>query len=337
MYDLVIIGAGPVGLAAAIQAKRADLSYLILDKGVLCNSIYNFPVHMRFFTTAAELEIGNHPFPSTDVKPTRQQTLDYYRRVTQLEDLNLKQHHAVERIEGEMGNFQVFGTATIKGDLSEFNIQTKVVLVATGYFDNPNGLGGIPGENLDIVKYYYDQPHGYYDHDVVIIGAGNSGAEAALELWRHGARVTIVAKYEDVKPTLKYWVGPDLRNRIKDGSIRAVLSAETKQIRSDGIVVDTPEQKDLFIEADRVFALTGFTPHVHLLRKWGLKLQDDLSVDIDDTFQTNCAGMFVIGSAAYGVHTNTVFIENGREHAIQAVSAIETLITPDGIENASLS
>lgn len=322
MYDVIIIGAGPVGLAAAIQAKRRGLSHLILDKGILCNSIYHYPVHMRFFTTADLLEIGNHPFPSTDVKPTRQQTLDYYRRVTELEDLNVLQHHEVEQIEGEKGNFTVSGLYNRKAETGEFSFSAKFVMIATGYFDNPRGLGGIPGEELDIASTRFDQPHRWFDHDVVIIGAGNSGAEAALELYRHGARVTIVHNHDDVKKTIKYWVRPDIKNRIKEGSINAFLPGYTKEIRKDGVVIDTPDEKDIFLPADKVFILTGYTPNISVLKKWGMKIRDGLEVELNEVFESNREGVFVIGSAGFGEKTNTVFIENGREHAVIAANAI---------------
>jgi len=323
-YDIVIVGSGPVGLNAAIEAKRQGLSALVLDKGVLCDAIYNWPTHIRFFTTAKLLEIGGHPFPSTDVKPTRQRALDYYRGVAENEQLNVLQHHRVVDITRNDHDFTISGEKTLKGKSEAFEFHASNVIVAIGYFDNPNGLGGVPGEDKPLVSYYFDEPHPYYDHDVVIIGAGNSGAETALALWRHGAHVTVVHKYAEPKESIKYWLRTDFVNRLKEGSITPVMSADTKKIVDDGVIVDTPDEKDKFIPADQVFILTGYEPDVSLLQHWGMEINpEDKSVKKDDnTHETTNPGMYVVGSCGAGQNTSTIFIENGRIEAVEAVQAI---------------
>ena len=220
MFDVIIIGAGPVGLAAAIEAKRNDLKYLILEKGVLVNSIFHFPSQMRFFTTAALLEIGGHPLPSTALKPDRAMVLDYYRRVTELEQLNFKLNHEVKTITQINDGFDLTIVETFRHQKKDHTFQSKHIIIATGYFDNPNGLGGIPGEIGPNTSYYYTEPHSFYDKDVAVIGAGNSGAEVSLELYRHGARVTLIHNHPKPQTSLKYWVGPDLANRLKNKEIK---------------------------------------------------------------------------------------------------------------------
>ncbi len=323
-YDLLIIGSGPVGLAAALEAKRKGLNAIILEKGVLCNSLYHFPSFMRFFTTAELLEIGGHAFPSTDIKPTRQRALDYYRRVTQLNRIDVRLHHKVESII-KNDIFTISGTSSIKGDINKFEFHSENVIIATGYFDNPVGLGGIPGEDLSHVSYYYSEPHGFYKHDVVVIGAGNSGAETALELYRHGANVTIIHKYEEPKSSLKYWVGPDLKNRIKNKEINSVMPAITKKIDEKGVFV-LHNNEELFIPADHVFILTGFTPDMEMLQKFGIEFDNDtLACDLSDVYESSIPGMYLVGSVGFGRATNSVFIENGREHAVIAVNDIAKL------------
>lgn len=322
LYDILIIGSGPVGLAAAVEARTQELRTIVLDRGVLCNSIFNFPTFMRFFTTADLLEIGGHPFPSTSVKPTRQQALDYYRRVAQLHEIDVRQHHEVESVTRNGQIFEVSGNFSRFGKNSSFVFHTKNVILATGYYDNPVGLGGIPGEDLPHVAYYYSEPHGYYNHEVVIIGAGNSGAEAALELYRHGAKVTLVHKAETPKNTLKYWLGPDLNNRIANGEIKAVMPAETVKIDDGGIIVLT-EGKEQYIPADQIFVLTGFTPDMQFINSIGVEYDPQtLASNINKQFESNVNGLYLVGSVGFGKATNSVFIENGREHAVIAVQDI---------------
>ncbi len=317
IFDVIIIGSGPVGLAAAIECKRQGLSFLVLEKGVLCNSLYNFPTFMRFFTTADLLEIGNHPFPSTHEKPTRQITLDYYRRVTQVEELPVLQHHQVEEIDKIDNKYHVRG----KNNNHDFEFYTKFVVIATGYFDNPVGLG-VPGEDKSICSYRYREPHGYYDHDIAIIGAGNSGAEAALELYRHGARVTLFHRHEQPRDTLKYWIKTDLINRLKEGAIKGIMPSRIIEITDNGLRYEYNGEIN-YMDFDHIFILTGYTPDIKHLRKWGLEMDDDsFAVKINDKFETNLRNVYIIGSAGFGRNTNSVFIENGREHAVIAIKDI---------------
>ncbi len=325
-HDLIIIGSGPVGLAAAIEAKGYGLKALILEKGVTVNSVFKFPVFMRFFTSADLLEIGNHPFPSTDNKPTRQQTLDYYRGVIKNEKLALHLHSEVQAIEGEKGNFKVKGLKKHRGEEIPFEYEAKYVIVATGYFDTPKGLGGVPGEKGEngenVSCYYSGDPHEFYDQEVVIIGGGNSGCETALELYRYGAKVTLIHKYEDVNDAVKYWVKPDIKNRIKEKKIDALMPAEVKKITMKGVEVECNNELH-FIPADYVLILTGYLPDIQLLKKWEITLDSDsFQVLLTEHFESQREGVFVIGSAGAGKATNKVFIENGKEHAKIAASKI---------------
>lgn len=301
MYDIIVIGSGPVGLAATIEAKRNGLKALILEKGVAVNSIFKFPVFMRFFTSADLLEIGNHPFPSTDNKPTRQQTLDYYRGVIKNEKLELYQHSEVLTIEGEKGNFRVKGLRKYRGEEIPFEYEAKYVVVATGYFDTPKGLGGVSRENEKNTSYYYSgDPHEYYNHEVVIIGGGNSGCETALELYRYGAKVTLIHKYEDVNDAVKYWVKPDIKNRIKEKKINAFMPAEVKRITMKGVEVEYNNELH-FIPADYVLILTGYLPDIELLKKWEITLDSDsLQAILTEHFESQREGIFVVGSAGAG-------------------------------------
>lgn len=326
MFDVIIIGAGPVGLAAAIEAKRNNLKYVVLEKGVLVNSIFRFPSHMRFFTTAALLEIGGHPFPSTALKPDRLMVLDYYRRVSELEGLFVKLNHKVESINQVNSGFDIVVEETFRHQLISHTLQTKRIIIATGYFDNPNGLGGVPGESGSNTSYYYSEPHSFFDKDVVVIGGGNSGAEASLELYRHGARVTLIHKHPKPRSTLKYWIGPDLENRLKNNEIVSLMPAEVKEITLKGIQVIS-EGKEIFVPADFIFILTGFHPNVELFRSWGIPINDDLSITLSKSYEViDYPNIYVIGSAGHGRETNKVFIENGREHASDAIQDIATKV-----------
>ena len=332
--DLLIIGAGPIGIAAAIQAKRENLNAIILDKGVVVNTIYNFPTNMTFFTTANLLEIGGHPFPSTGSKPTRQMALDYYRLIVQNEALDVRTYHHVTSVEGGEGEFTIGGKHTFPSgkDPEDFKFHAKYVMIATGYFDNPNGLD-VPGADLPHVHLYYKEPHEFFRQNVVIIGAGNSGAEASLELFRFGAKVTLVHNQPMPKATVKYWVAPDLNNRLKARQIEPVMPANVTEITRDSVIAEY-EGKSIEIPADTVFVFTGFTPDTSFFKSLGIDLEEDGKVIITKYFESNRDGLFVIGSAAFGKYTNSVFIENGRVHAKDAVGEISRRLkdqnyTPD--------
>ncbi len=320
-FDVAIIGAGPVGLSAAIAAKRQGLSYVVLEKGIIANSIYHFPSNMVFFTTAELLEIGGHPFPSTGRKPTRQMALDYYRLIVKNEGLNVWLLHRVDSIDGNEGNFRISGMNIRYHRETPFEIRAKYVVMATGYFDNPVGLGGIPGEDGPNVSHYYDDPHPYYGLDVVVVGAGNSGAEAALELYRHGANVTLIHRHPKPRETIKYWVAPDLMNRIAEGSIKALMPAEVVEIHLDHVVVTTPEGTRK-VPADHVFVLTGFRPNIKMLKALDLDLDTNGVASLTTAYESSRDGLFLVGSVGFGKYTNAVFIENGREHASIAMMEI---------------
>ena len=328
MFDIIIIGAGPIGLAAAVEAKRRNLSAIVLDKGVLANSLYHFPTHMTFFTTADLLEIGNHPFPSTSSKPNRQMALDYYRLIAKNEKLNIRQFHRVDSITGMEGNYQVSGHSKKRVEVNythNFSFSGKYVIIATGYFDNPNKLD-VPGVSLPHVSHYYSDPYQFYLQNVVIIGAGNSGAEAALELYRHGANVTLLHNHAKLKKTLKYWVGPDLRNRIAEKSITAYLPAKVIAITEDAVIFNY-NNKETKVPADFVFILIGFHPNIEFLKMQNVAVEADGRVMLTQQYESRRNGVFVIGSAGFGKHTNAVFIENGREHAVIAVDEIAMRIS----------
>jgi thioredoxin reductase (NADPH) len=323
--DLTIIGGGPVGLSAGIEAKRRGLRYLILEKGVICNSIFRFPTNMVFFTTAKLLEIGGYPFPSTATKPTRMMALDYYRLIVENEELNIKTFHQVDALSGGEGDFTIAGvklSPVSRKPQEKFIIKSKYVIIATGYFDTPIGLGDIPGEDLPHVFHYYSEPHPYYGLRVAIIGAGNSGAEASLELYRHGAEVFLFHKHSEVKPTIKYWVSPDLKNRLKNDEIHGIFSSEIYEITETGIHYKKDDSTH-FLSVDAVFVLTGFRPNMKFLNFLEIEIDDDLRVKLTEEFESSRYGLFLIGSVGFGKFTNAVFIENGREHATIAVEEIE--------------
>ena len=323
--DLVIIGAGPVGLASGIIAKRKKLNYVIVEKGVISNSITGFPYYMTFFTTAKLLEIGGHPFPSTLKKPERATVLDYYRLVVENEKLNIQTFHEVETISGCENKYILQGSKNHpsgKDRKKRFKIHTKYIIIATGYFDNPKKVKNIEGINLPHVFFYYKEPHNYYKQNVVVIGAGNSGAEAALELFRHGANVSLVHKYNVPKQTIKYWVSLDLENRLKNNEITPIMPAEVLEITREFVLVRTKNEKQE-VAADAVFILTGFTPHIQWFSRLGLKFRkEDLTLYLTRCFESSKDGIFVVGSAGFGKFTNAVFIENGRKHAEIAVEEI---------------
>ncbi len=326
--DVIIIGAGPSGLSAAIAAKRRGLDYLVVEQGVLVNSIFRFPPQMVFFTTPELLEIGGLPFVSPYDKPTRAEALRYYRRVVDVYDLLIAFDETVLSVERESGGEEehVFAITTRSGKGVRRIRHARHVLFAIGYYDHPN-LIGVPGEDLPHVHHYYREPHAHYRQRVVIVGGGNSAAESALELFRAGAHVTIVHRAPQLKSTIKYWVRPDIENRIKEGSIAARFAACVVEIRPTSIVVGSNlaggAGGDGEISADAVYLLTGYRADSDLMCRAGIMLNERQAPVFDpETFETNVAGIFVAGGAVAGVDTGTIFIENGRFHGEKIVDVI---------------
>jgi thioredoxin reductase (NADPH) len=313
-YDVLTIGAGPTGLACAIDAQNAGFRVVLVDKGCLCNSLYHYPSHMTFFTTSELLEIGNVPFPSPNPKPSRNEALEYYRKVAAHYALDVRQYQTVERVTGADGSFRVhlrdrFGRA---GALA-----ARKLVVATGYYDLPNYLR-VPGENLPKVMHYYDDPHPYSGQDVVVIGGKNSAAIAALELWRHGARVTIVHRGPEMHRHVKYWIKPDIENRIKAGEIAAHFNAHVLEIELDAVRLQTAKG-ELRLKNDFVFALTGYHPDFDFLASLGVRSEgaDHLPICDPETLESNVPGIYLAGVIVAGKRTNEIFIENGRFHGRQ--------------------
>lgn len=319
VLDVAIIGAGPVGLAAAIEAKRGGLTYVVFEKGCVVNAVFDYPTYMTFFTTSELLEIGGHPLVSSREKPDRKDALEYYRLVAAREKLDIRQYTEVTAIERGPGGLRV--TLNAK-DGSDEVVTARAVVIASGYYDNPN-LMGIPGEDLENVSHYYTEAHPFWRLNVTVIGAGNSAADAALDLYRHGANVTLAHRGPGVRSSVKYWVKPDLENRIREGSITARFDTLVREITPTAVLADGPEGP-IVIPTDFTFALTGYRPNLELLRKSGIDLDADGCVQrVPDTFESlSQPGVYVVGSAAFGRFTNQVFIENGREHARLAMNAI---------------
>jgi thioredoxin reductase (NADPH) len=319
VFDLLVIGAGPTGLACAIEAKRAGLRVVSVDKGCVCNSLYHYPSHMTFFTTSELLEIGDIPFPSPNAKPTRNEALEYYRQVTAFYKLDVRQYQHVERVEGSDGSF----TVHIQDRFGRPNIlRARKLVVATGYYDLPNYLG-IPGEELSKVHHYYDDPHPYFGTDVVVIGAKNSAAIASLELWRHGARVTLIHREAEIHRHVKYWIKPDIENRIKNGEIRALFRSRVIEITPDTVVVQTPAGREV-LRNDFVFAMTGYRPDFTFLENMGVRFDgpDRLPLCDPETLESNVPGIYLAGVIVAGSRTNEIFIENGRFHGKQIARAL---------------
>lgn len=314
-FDVLIIGAGPTGLACAIEARRSGYSAVAVDKGCLVNSLYNYPTNMTFFTTPELLEIGDIPFVSAQQKPSRMEALEYYRKVAEFYRLDVRQYHTVTLIEGADGAFLVHCTDMLSRP-AEF--LARKLVVATGYYDLPNRMN-VPGEDLPKVTHYYREPHPFYDADVVVVGAKNSAAIAALELWRHGARVTMVHRGSAIAASVKYWIKPDIENRIKNHEIAAYFCTTIREIALDTILLDTPHG-EVRLKNDFVLAMTGYHPDFSFLRALGVELSEQASskpvVDMR-TLESNVPGVYLGGVIIAGMNTNEIFIENGRFHGRQ--------------------
>lgn len=319
-YDIICIGAGPTGLACAIEAKRAGMKALVIDKGCLCNSIFHYPANMVFFTTPELLEIGDLPLVSPTEKPTRAEALKYYRKAAEHYALELRLFERVERVDGQDGNFIVV-TRTDKG--IEQGYSANKIAVATGYYDLPN-IMDVPGEDLPHVSHYYTEPFEFWNQDVVVIGGKNSAAEAALDLYRNGVRVTLVHRKPELGATIKYWVRPDIENRIKAGQITGLLDTRVKEITRDEVVVQngTGEKR---LAAKQVFALTGYHPDFAFIESLGVRLDPESRRPALDpnTLESNVPGIHLAGVVIGGRFTGEIFIENGRFHGKQIIKALK--------------
>jgi thioredoxin reductase (NADPH) len=311
-YDVIMVGAGPTGLACAIEAEKKNLKYLVIEKGCLVNTLQHFPVNMTFFTTPELLEIGGMPFISSYEKPTRFEALRYYRRVAQAFYLNIHLYETVLHVEGTDGLFLV-KTKTISGEPLSYHAR-KIVL-ATGYYDIPNFLN-VPGETLPKVSHYYTEAHPYFDMDVAVVGGKNSAALAALDLFRCGARVTLIHRAAELSPQVKYWIRPDLENRIKNGEVTAFFETEIEEIHPRHLQLKNSKSKTWQIPNDFVFALTGYRPDANFFISLGIKINPaDQKPAVDKgTFESNVAGIYLAGVVVAGRMTNEIFIENGRFH-----------------------
>ncbi|HTW49523.1 MAG TPA: YpdA family putative bacillithiol disulfide reductase [Acidobacteriaceae bacterium] len=313
-FDVLVIGAGPTGMACAIEAQRSGFRSVLVDKGCLCNSLFHYPSHMTFFTTSELLEIGDIPFPSPNAKPSRNEALEYYRKVAMHYRLDVRAYQRVESVTGEDLSF----TVTTRDAFDREHIYTaRKVVVATGYYDLPN-LMNIPGEDLPRVRHYYNDPHPYYGLDVLVIGGRNSAAIAALELWRHGARVTLVHRGPAMHRHVKYWILPDIENRIKNGEIAAHFSSSVTRIDPDSVTLSTP-QGELVLPNDAVLAMTGYRPDFEFLSSLGVRIEGEFRCPACDprTLESNIPGIYLAGVIVAGDRTSEIFIENGRFHGRQ--------------------
>src|SRR5437764_8571691 len=319
IFDLLVIGAGPTGMACAIEAERVGMRAVLVDKGCLVNSLFHYPANMTFFTTPELLEIGDIPFSSPNQKPNRSEALEYYREVADHYSLDVRQYERVDRVAGAHGDFRVhtierFGTPHVHG--------SQKLVIATGYYDLPNYMD-IPGEELPKVAHYYHEPHPYYDNDVLVIGGKNSAAIAALELWRHGSRVTIVHRGPAMHKNVKYWILPDIENRIRNQEITAFFDSQVLEIRERSVLVETPAGK-IELTNDFVFALTGYHPDFDLLKSLGVEIGsgDCRPVCDSETLESNVPGIYLAGVIVAGARTSEIFIENGRFHGRQIALAL---------------
>lgn len=327
-FPLVIIGGGPIGLACGLEAQKAGIGYVIFEKGSLVNSLYHYPTNMTFFSTSERLEIGGIPFVSNNAKPVRAEALEYYRRVAVSHALNVRLFEKVEKVEKDGGwrttddgkKPNGFTVTTTRGDYTSDNI-----IIATGFYDIPYLLN-VPGEELPKVTHYYKDPHHYAFQKVIVAGANNSAVDAALETWRKGADVTMVIRGKEIGERVKYWVRPDIVNRISEGSIKALFNSTIKEIRESEVIVDTPDGV-VSIANDWVIAATGYQPNLRFLEQLGIQLSDDAvrKPTYDEaTHESNVPGIFLAGVICGGMNTHRLFIENSREHAEKIIRKIST-------------
>jgi thioredoxin reductase (NADPH) len=321
--DVVVVGAGPTGLACGIELKKRDVRAVVIDKGCVVNSIYHYPTNMVFFTTPELLEIGDIPMTSLNEKPGRTEALKYYRRVAAHYQLDVRQYESVEAVDGEDGSFHV-ETKDRHGCRNSYH--AKKVVLATGYYDVPNLLN-VPGEELTKVIHYYKEAHPYYNHDVAVIGAKNSAAIAALELYWTGARVTLIHRGGEISRSVKYWIKPNIENRIKNGEIKAFFHTKVTEIRQECILISTPEG-EVSLKNDFVFAMTGYSPDTEFLGRVGIRLDahSRRPRTHPQTLESDRAGIYLAGVIVAGMHTNEIFIENGRFHGQQIAEAIASSI-----------
>lgn len=324
IFDVLIIGAGPTGLACAIEAHRAGFTAVNIDKGCLVNSLYHYPTNMVFFTTPELLEIGDLPFTTSNQKPTRLEALEYYRKVTEHYHLDIRQYETVEQISGHDGSFTV---ATTDRHGQPHSYRARKLVIATGFYDLPN-LMKVPGEDLPKVRHYYNEPHPYFDCDVVVVGAKNSAAIAALELWRHGARVTLVHRGPGIHERVKYWIKPDIQNRIKNGEVKAYFNTTVKSIAPTAVTLDTPEG-EVTLKNDFVLALTGYHPDFDFLTGAGIELGEECRPKCNpETLESNVPGVYLAGVIVAGMRTGEIFIENGRFHGGQIARDLQRKLKP---------
>lgn len=320
VYDVLIVGGGPIGIACGLEAKKRGLSYVIIEKGCLVNSLYHYPTNMTFFSTSEKLELDNIPFISNNPKPHKAEALEYYRRITTSNHLNIQLFERVIEVKQAGELHQVI---TSRGVYT-----AKNVVISTGFYDIPNYLN-IPGENLEKVSHYYGDPHFYATQKVVVVGASNSAVDAALEIYRKGGQVTMIIRSPEIGERVKYWVKPDIENRIDEGSILAIFNAELREIKEKEVVISTADG-DLTLENDFVLLLTGYRPDFQFLRSLGIAISDDaLMIPQYDpeTMETNVKGMFLAGVICGGMETHKWFIENSRVHARMIMEAINSRVS----------
>lgn len=328
-YPIIIIGGGPIGLACGIEAKKAGIEYLIIEKGCLVNSLFHYPENMTFFSTSERLEIGRIPFVSKNARPSKPEALEYYRRVAQAEKINIHLFEKVKEIkrQNSKDNKQNGGEKhpdtnfIVTTDKDQYTASS--VIIATGFYDIPYLLN-VPGEGLPKVTHYFKDPHFYAFQKVIVVGASNSAVDAALETWRKGTEVTMVVRGNSIGERVKYWVKPDIENRISEGSIKAYFNSAIEEIREKEVLIKTPEGM-ISLENDWVIAMTGYQPDLDFLRKTGVHLSTDgvMKPEVDETtYQTNIPDLYLAGVICGGLNTHRLFIENSREHAEKIIRSI---------------